>query len=259
MKNIIAQLYLISKNTFKEVLQAKVLFNILFVALGLILITFISTRFTFGVPHRIAIDIGLGLLTISSIVIALSLGVGLLSNEINNRTIYVILSRSVPRDVFLWGKFIGLFLILVTNILILGLSTIVCFYLLGGKVDNLIMWCIFYVVLEAGLVLSLSILVSLIASKSLAAIITLSLWLAGHGIDSAINTLFAQGNAWVTTILQVNKLLLPNFYKFNLKDYVLYQQDVSGNILLSGTFYALSYTLGVIVLSSFIFRRKNFD
>ena len=83
--------------TFKEILKSKILLNVFFVGLGLMLVTYVATEFTFGVPERVAVDFGLGMLSLSSLAISLFLGVGLLSKEIESRTVYMIISRPVPR------------------------------------------------------------------------------------------------------------------------------------------------------------------
>src|SRR4051812_6786124 len=99
--------FIISYYTFKEILKSKILVNVFFVGLALMGITYVATEFTYGVPEKIAIDFGLGTLSFSSLGISLFLGVGLLSKEIESRTLYMVISRSVPRYAFILGKIAG--------------------------------------------------------------------------------------------------------------------------------------------------------
>jgi len=255
----INQLSLIVRNTIKSIYQTKVLFNIAIIAAVLMAATFIATKFTYGVPQKVAIDIGLGLLTISSLGIALSLGVGLLADEIQNRTLYVVLARAVSRHTFLWGKFIGLSIILMLNVAILGMVTCAINLFLGGEVNTIILFAILFIFLEAWLLLSLTIFISLIASRSITIMITISIWVAGHSVDSAMQTLFSKHSPLINTILNLYKLIFPNFYKLNLKDYVIYQQELSGQFYLNGICYALVYGTLLMIFSGIIFNRKNFD
>ncbi len=253
------QLFLVAKNTFKEILQAKILFSNILTSLVLAFLVFVATKLTYSVPQRVAIDIGMGLLTISSVAIALSLGAGLLSNEIHSRTIYVILARSVPRHIFIWGKFIGLLGVLACNVLTLGLVTVFSYYVLGGKINSLIIWNIIYILLESCLVLSLIIFFSLITNKILAVLVTVSLYIMGHAVDSALSSLLAQSNAVVETLLKSYKFIFPEFYKLNLKDYIIYEQNLSSVNLEYGLYYGITYILSVMLLSGLLFKHKNFD
>ena len=70
--------------------------------------TYVATEFTYGVPERVALDFGLGMLSLSSLSISLFLGVSLLSKEIESRTVYMVISRPVPRFAFIIGKILGL-------------------------------------------------------------------------------------------------------------------------------------------------------
>ena len=47
--------------TFKEIWKSKILLNVFFVGMGLMVVTYVATEFTFGVPERVALDFGLGL------------------------------------------------------------------------------------------------------------------------------------------------------------------------------------------------------
>src|SRR6476659_1520795 len=119
--------------TFKEIWKSKILLNVFFVGIGLMIVTYVATEFTYGVPERVALDFGLGMLSLSSLSISLFLGVTLLSKEIESRTIYMVISRPVPRYVFILGKIFGLLGIQGLNILILSSMSLLSVVLLGGK------------------------------------------------------------------------------------------------------------------------------
>lgn len=258
MKNVL-QFYAIASITFKQLSQGRLLLNTGAVGLGLILLCLIATKFTYGVPHRVALDIGLGLLSLSSAIIALSLGVGLISKEIESRTIYVVLSRSVARETFLLGKFAGLIAVMGINILILGAATLTAFYVLGGRIDSLVLWAIFYILLEAELILLMTIFFSLFANKVLTIIITLTLWFLGHAIYDVLDSVYVNSIPWLKTLLEYYAYFFPAFYKINLKDFVLYEQTMPWSYLLNGTIYAAAYSVAIILFSCLIFNKKSLD
>ena len=106
MKNIFT-IITISKYTFIEIYKSKIMVSLLFTSLALLLISYIASEFTYGVPHKIALDFGLGILSIANLTVAIFMGSQLVSEEISNRTIYMVLSRPVNRWVFLLGRIFG--------------------------------------------------------------------------------------------------------------------------------------------------------
>ena len=258
MKNL-SQFHAIALITFKQLSQGRLLFNTGAVGMGLILLCLVTTKFTYGVPHRVALDIGLGLLSLSSTVIALSLGVGLISKEIESRTIYMVLSRSVARETFLLGKFAGLIAVMAINILILGTATLLVFYILGGRIDSLVLWAMFYILLEAELILLITVFFSLFTNKVLTIIITLTMWFLGHAIYDVLDSVYVNSILWLKTLLEYYVYFFPAFYKINLKDFVLYEQTMPWSYLMSGTAYAVIYSAAIIVFSCVIFHKKSLD
>jgi ABC-2 type transport system permease protein len=134
---------IVAKNTFIELYKSKILLNVLFLGAALLLVTFVAYQFTYGEPERIALDFGLSTLSLSSVGIALFLGVSLISKELESRTVYMVISRPVKRTEFILGKIIGFLSILVLNIMILALLTLSVFLFSGGSYDGLITWTIF--------------------------------------------------------------------------------------------------------------------
>jgi ABC-type transport system involved in multi-copper enzyme maturation permease subunit len=86
-------LFTVSVYTFIEIFRSRIIYNVLLIGMALLLISFITSEFTYGVPGKVALDIGLGSLSLVSVGIALFFGATLVKSEINNRTIYMALSR----------------------------------------------------------------------------------------------------------------------------------------------------------------------
>jgi ABC-2 type transport system permease protein len=245
--------------TTKEILKSRVLLNTLFIGIGLFVVTYVAYSFTYGEPARIALDFGLGSLTLSSVSIAIFMGVGLLSNEIESRTVYMVISRPIPRSVFLLGKIMGLSLILILNIIILSAISLILYFLIGGSYQGLISWTIFFIGIEAVLMLVVVCFFSLITSKVLSVILSIMIYFVGHAIDGTKLLTFVQMRPFVKHILDIYHYLLPGFYKFNLKDFLLYKQSIEASYLLGTALYGIIYGLALVSLSMYIFEKKNLD
>ena len=131
-KNEIQKITTISYYTAKEIIKSKILLNTLIIGVGLFIATYVAYNFTYGAPDRVALDFGLGTLSLSTVGIALFIGAGILSNEIDSRTVYLVISRPVSRSSFLLGKLIGLFIVLALNVLILSTITLSLYFFIGG-------------------------------------------------------------------------------------------------------------------------------
>jgi ABC-type transport system involved in multi-copper enzyme maturation permease subunit len=245
--------------TFKEIWKSKILLNVFFVGIGLMVVTYVATEFTYGVPERVALDFGLGMLSISSLGISLFLGVGLLSREIESRTVYMVISRPVPRYAFILGKILGLMSIQAINVLILAFMTMTATKLLGGEINALILWAIGFIFLESLMLLLVVVLLSLLANNILSVLFSLVLLLLGHVIKETQEISFIRDNPLVVKILDIYHFILPAFYKLNLKDFVLYKNELSLNYLGGNLVYGVLYSAFLLLIVVFIFNRKNLD
>lgn len=245
--------------TFREIIKSKILVNVLILGLLLLGVTYVAFSFTYGEPSRVALDFGLGMLTLSSVGIAVFIGVGLLSKEIENRTVYMIISRPVPRFAFISGKLLGLAGVLILNILLLAMLTLSMYFLTGGELQPLVVWSIFFTVLEALLVLLVVSVLSLLTSPTMSVLISLMIYVAGHAVSEAKLTTFAKNAPGLTPVLDFYHFVLPGFYKLNVKEFVIYKSNLSLDYLLSTSLYGLCYSIFLFLVAIFIFNKKNLD
>jgi len=259
MTEAIYKIFTIAKYTFKELVKSKVLLNVIFLGLGLLLVTFVAYSFTYGEPSKIALDFGLGTLSLSSVAIAIFIGVGILYKEIESRTVYMIISRPVPRFSFIIGKILGLIGILVINILILATITLSLYFSIGGEFQSLILWAVGFIILESVLVLLVVSVLSLISTQTISVILTVISYICGHAISGIKLTSTYKLNSSFQVLIDLYHFILPGFYKLNLKDFVLYEQKVEYSYLFASMTYGLLYSGFLIMLAIIIFDKKNLD
>jgi ABC-type transport system involved in multi-copper enzyme maturation permease subunit len=249
----------VSKYTFKEILKSKILYSTLIIGFCMIVVTVVAAEFTYGVPERVALDFGLGMLSLSSLGIALFMGAGLLSKEIESRTVYMVISRPIPRWCFIIGKVMGLTAVLTVNILILSFMTLTCSALLGGHLNSAIFFAILFNILEAFLLLLVVVFFSLFSNPILASLISIVVLLSGHAVKETQMTSFAQARPMLQTILKIYHLILPGFYKLNLKDFVIYHQTIEASYLWQAFSYGTLYSCFLLVMIIFLFNKKNLN
>ena len=245
--------------TMKEILKSKILLNVSLIGLGMMLISYVASEFTYGVPQRVALDFGVGMLWFSSAGISLFIGSTLVSRELESRTVYMIISRPVPRYAFILGKVLGLMQVLLLNIIILSLMTLTVFVFLGGQIDQLIYWALIFNVIESLLLLLVVVFFSLLTNNILSVLIALVLLFAGHFVKETQNIFMVKNNVLVSGLLDFYHYVLPGFYKLNLKDFLLYQQTLPAEYLWTNLGYGIVYSLFLLFLILFLFEKKNLD
>jgi len=255
----IDKIQVIAKTTFKEIWKSKILINVFFIGLAMMVVTFVATEFTFGVPQRVALDFGLGMLSLSSLGISLFLGVGLLSKEIDSRTVYMVISRPVPRYSFILGKILGLMGIQIVNVFTLSLMTVSATLLLGGQISELLLWAIIFTLIESLMLLLVVVLISLLANTVLSVLLSVVLLLQGHIIRETQEISFVSTNPILVKILDFYHFVLPAFYKLNLKSEVIYKSTVTMSYLLQSGGYGIIYSLFLLLMIVYFFDKKNLD
>ena len=97
----------IAKNTVGEAIRRRILLVILLVGILFLVIAPSLSMLTARQEQTVLISLTLGVIQLTSAVIALVLTVYMIPNEVERRTIYTILAKPVQRWQFLVGKYLG--------------------------------------------------------------------------------------------------------------------------------------------------------
>src|SRR5207245_9186341 len=103
-----SRIIVIALNTFKENLRDKILYNLVFFGLLLIGSSILLSTLTIVEQAKIIQDIGLASINLFGVIIAIFVGIGLISKEIAKPTIFTIIAKPVPRQLFLILQYAGL-------------------------------------------------------------------------------------------------------------------------------------------------------
>lgn len=256
---IFSKSLVVARYTFIEIYKSKIMINMIFTGIVLSILCYIASEFSFGNPSKVALDIGLGLLSITTKVLALFFGATLLKKEIESRTIYLILSNPVGRIEFLVGKLLGLTLILGLNTLILSVFTTAFYYLWDGVWNYLILFSVAQIFLESVLVLLLVVTFSLFTNINLSIFYTVGLYLAGTSITSVMNTSIVKSSKALEMLVYGFSFVIPNFSLFDIKSFVLYQQNVSMSYLFMTFGYGIIYSCFLMFISAIILSKKDLN
>src|SRR2546427_11956594 len=115
----------IAANTFREAVRDRVLYNLIAFALLMSGAAILVGQISIDIERLVVINLGLTAVSLFGLVIAIFIGIGLVSKEIDKRTLYTILSRPVRRWEFILGKFCGLVGTLVVNTVFMAVGVFV--------------------------------------------------------------------------------------------------------------------------------------
>ena len=248
----------IAFNTFKETIRERILYLLLFFAAITIIISRILALLTVGDRIKIIKDVGLASLSFFGALMAIVIGTGLVYKEIDKKTIYTLLSKPIHRFQFLLGKFFGLILTLTLMLLLMSLVFLTLVYLHTFKIEWGLLRAIFLVLMELGLITSVAVLFSCFSTPILSSIFSLSFYLIGH-LSWGLETLLQKINPGPgKTLFNILYLLLPDLENFNIKTEVVHQLPIPPKLFLFSTLYGIFYTLFVLTIAFFIFRKRDF-
>ena len=103
-----SRLLAVAANTFRETVRERVLYNLVFFAILMTLSGLLLGQLSIRQDAKVLKDIGLAAMDLFGTLIAIFIGVGLVSKEIERRSLYPLLAKPLSRGEFFLGKFTGL-------------------------------------------------------------------------------------------------------------------------------------------------------
>lgn len=246
-------------NTFRETIRDRILYNlILFVLLITAAAVFLG-ELTAGNEARVIVNLGLSVVLLFGAFIAIFVGVGLVSKEIDKRTVYAIFAKPVSRSEFLIGKYLGLCLTLVVNIAVMcaGIS-LALIYVGGSKLIPSVWSAGVLTYFEITILTAIAVLFSSFSSSILSALLTFLIFIIGH-FSYALNQLAeAVGSAGTKYFFAVLYYILPNLSSFSFAANAAYGEIPSVSYFLTAFAYAFLYSAIALFIAIFVFSRRNF-
>ncbi len=110
----------IARNTFTELVRQKVFFFLLIFALLIIGNSAFMAKFSFQEQFQMLKDISLGAMSVFTSLIAILATANFLPKDMEDRTIYTLLAKPVPRHRYLLGKLLGIIALLACATLLMS-------------------------------------------------------------------------------------------------------------------------------------------
>jgi ABC-type transport system involved in multi-copper enzyme maturation permease subunit len=246
----------VAANTYRETVRERVLYNLVLFTVLMTLSGLLMKQLSIRQDERIIKDIGLAAMELLGTLIAVFMGVGLVSKEMERRSLHPLLAKPLDRSEFILGKFAGLGFTLLVNVAVMTAGLYLTLAATHAAFDPNLLKAVYAILLGLLLVVALALLFSTLSSSMLAAVGTVMLVVAGHFSDIIRNMRqVAPGIPhWLTAALYY---ALPNFRNFDLKSRVVHFDPVAASDLGWITLYAAAYMAVVLGLALTVFRSRD--
>lgn len=284
-----ARVNAIASNTLLELVRLKVFYFLLLFALVIIGSAGFTSIFDFQFQEQFQIlkDVSLGAMSVFTLLLSVLATAMMLPKEIEDRTLYTILAKPVPRFEYLLGKLLGVFLLLLISTLVMCLMFAAALFakqqyviaatlresagthpadlqaiLADIKAHTFTMSLIAGVIaiyLKAALFAALTLLVSTFASSS---IFTIFIAFTSYFIGSVEGvareyTLMAGAGQGMKIFLALVALLFPDLQLFNLIDDIVAGNAIALSLFLKTAGLGVAYLCVYWLVSCIIFAFKE--
>ena len=249
----------IASNTFREAVRDRVLYNLIAFAVLLSGAAILVGQISIDIEKLVVINLGLTAVSLFGIMIAIFIGIGLVSKEIEKRTLYTVLSRPVQRWEFIVGKFFGLAGTLVVNTVFMAIGVFGALLYVAHKFEKPDAWvlvALYFIILQFLMICSLALLFSSFSSPLLSAVFAFSLFVIGTFSEDlrGFASISTGVTKWLTTAAAY---VVPNFSALNVISSVAHGRAVPGSLIFYNTIYALLYSAVALCGGILIFQRRN--
>lgn len=247
----------IAVNTFREAVRNKIFAALLVFAGGVLAFSLVLGGMSLHNEVRVATDVGLYASTFFSMVITVYVAINLLHTEIENKTIYTILSKPVRRWHFMLGKYLGIVCLDIAIVFLLYGISAGLRGLQGGEITSTFGWAFILILFQLFIVSAIALLFASFSTPLLSGLYAGGLFLLGHLHDQLglIETFF--NTPLVHRIVAGIEFVVPDFHSLNIATELVHGITVPNSYLLHSAWYAFSYSAVILFLAMVIFSQRD--
>ncbi|MDX2080005.1 MAG: hypothetical protein SFU53_04415 [Terrimicrobiaceae bacterium] len=278
----------IAWNTFTELVRMKVFYFLLIFALLIIGNSAFVAKFSFQEQFQMLKDISLGAMSVFTSILAILATANFLPKDMEDRTIYTILAKPVPRFSYLLGKLGGILLLLaLSTLLMTGLFLVVLWMreswvlaetreqLAGATPEDLqialkevtaatfninLIPGITMIFIKAALLAALTLFISTISTSAIFTILmSAAVYFIGH-LQATAREFWLTGvdiQWWTRLLAAAVAILFPDLQAFNLSDDVIAGVAVPLGLFLQTALLGAVYIAVYFFLAALVFAGRE--
>jgi ABC-type transport system involved in multi-copper enzyme maturation permease subunit len=253
------RIFFIACNTFREAVRDRVLYNLVLFALMMMGAAILFGQISVGIERIVIINLGLSAMSVFGALIATFIGIGLVSKEIEKRTLYTVLAHPVRRWEFIAGKFCGLVGTLTVNAALMAIGVLAALWYVAHSLtrgDLGLLGAIYCIVLQLIVLTAVALLFSSFSTPILSAVFSLALFVIGS-FDQDLHAFASITRGASGALATAIAYIVPNFASLNFISAASHGVNVTARALVLNTAYAALYCLTALAGATAIFERRN--
>jgi Cu-processing system permease protein len=255
----------IAGNTYREVLRNRAFIGLLVVAAAFLIFSMaLSELARPGEEPRVVMDFGYFAISLFGVVIAIVMGVILLHQEVEKKTIYTIIPKSVHRYEVVLGKYLGMLVILLAELVVMSLIWFLVLWVSDAPISVDTVMAMGLIFLEMMIIASMALLFSAFSSPILSGIFTFGFFLMGRLSYVVSDMLLATKRGFFVDypvfrpVGQFFAGSFPDLRAFNVSQDLLLGTPIGVDYLLVSGAYAMSYVVFFLAVAVLFFQRRDF-
>lgn len=254
---IARQLFAIGNVTFFELTREKVLWSSFLFGIFCVGLAYAVAQVAFVDNGRIAVDFGLTSISLIGGLISIIMGSSLIAKEVQNRTLYLVLTKSIWRWQFVVGRYLGLVCILFLNALIMTFVVLAVSKAVGGELNSNVAKSLILQIAEFAVLAAIASIFSVFSTATLGAIFASGVWVMGHAMTDLKILSEKIEPVMMRPVLGLIARLLPDLSRFDIKAEVAHHLPVTWGYTFVTVAYGASYICFALAVSCIIFSRRD--
>ncbi len=253
------EVFLLSKFFFKELIYRKIFFVAMGIGLAFVVLSMLLGPLSYSEESRLAVNFSLSGSQIALIFLSVLVGADFIKADIESQSIHSFLARPITRFQYYFAKFsaFAFCLLFLTFVMWLGFFVIA---LMLGMEESLVSFVPYLgIYIEALVLFSFALMISLFSSSLLAVGASFTLFLVGHWVD-VFKFLAEKSTSLVVKMIGfVLSKGIPNLESLNWKSHLTYGEWLPAFNYVKFSAYGFSWVFFILLIGYFIFSKKDFS
>ena len=247
----------IARYTFIEIFRNKVWYVLILFSAILIVSTLLLGSLGGEQKDRLILDLGLATIEMISFLSTVFAAVSLVLTEMESRTLYLILTRPVSRVIFIVGRFLGLIAIMTCAFILMSTAHAGLLTAIHATPDRHYLLSLLFSWEKIVMITAVALLFSLFSTSAASALtFTFFFWIMGHFSTEILYLASKTSQPFLVIVCKTFYYIFPNFQSMNIRD--IPPEIMNPHWLWAAGGYGLSYTCVCLLLTTLLFRKKEF-
>jgi ABC-type transport system involved in multi-copper enzyme maturation permease subunit len=261
---------IIAGGVFRDSIRDRIGYGLVFFSIVLMASSFLLAQLTAGQDVKIIKDLGLASASAIGLFIAVFFGIGLVTKEVERRSIYSLISKPVTRPQFVIGKYLGLVLTLLINLAVMAAAFYAVLLYLdwttvpsaktaweAPAMDPRMLQAFALIGVELMLITATALFFSTFSSPFLSVALTFGVYIVGHFGEDLKNMNAIVKSVVLPYITKAVYYVMPNLSALDIKSAVVHGQPVDATHMLLATGSTSLYIGTLLVGAIVIFSRRD--